>query len=68
MPRLARLDAPGVLHHVIGRGIEREEIFLGDIDRDDFISRSAELAEDDAMDIYAWTLLPIQFQEYIMSY
>ncbi|MBL7174042.1 MAG: hypothetical protein ISS68_14530 [Desulfobacteraceae bacterium] len=28
MPRLARLDAPGVLHHVIGRGIERKEIFF----------------------------------------
>jgi hypothetical protein len=24
MPRLARLDALGVLHHVMGRGIERE--------------------------------------------
>ena len=23
MPRLSRLDAPGVLHHVMGRGIER---------------------------------------------
>ena len=23
MPKLARLDAPGVLHHVMGRGIER---------------------------------------------
>ena len=27
MPRLARLDAPGVLHHVIIRGIERRNIF-----------------------------------------
>ena len=27
MPRLARLDAPGVLHHVIIRGIERRDIF-----------------------------------------
>ena len=25
MPRLARLDAPGTLHHVIARGIERCE-------------------------------------------
>jgi len=25
MPRLARLDAPGVLHHVMGRGIERKK-------------------------------------------
>ncbi len=27
MPRLARLDAPGVLHHIIIRGIERKKIF-----------------------------------------
>ena len=36
MPRLARLDAPGVLHHVMGRGIERKKIFYSDIDRNDF--------------------------------
>lgn len=61
MPRSARLDAPGVLHHVMGRGIEGKEIFLGDADRDDFISRLAKLVEDDAMDIYAWALLPNHF-------
>lgn len=33
MPRSARLDAPGVLHHVIGRGIEKGPIFLTDEDR-----------------------------------
>ncbi len=27
MPRLTRLDAPGVLHHVMGRGIERRDIY-----------------------------------------
>jgi len=27
MPKLARLDAPGVLHHVMGRGIERVKFF-----------------------------------------
>ena len=26
MPRLARLDAPGVLHHIMIRGIERRKI------------------------------------------
>ena len=39
MPRLARLDAPGVRHHVMGRGIERRKIFLNDTDRNDFIGR-----------------------------
>ncbi len=36
MPRQARLDAPGVLHHVIARGIERRTIFAHDTDRDAF--------------------------------
>ena len=32
MPRLSRLDAPGMLHHVMGRGIDRKKIFISDID------------------------------------
>jgi len=39
MPRQARLDAPGVLHHVMARGIERRKIFRGDADREDFVGR-----------------------------
>ena len=35
MPRLARLDAPGVLHHIMVPGIERRKIFLEDGDHDD---------------------------------
>jgi putative transposase len=35
MPRLARLDSPGVLQHVIIRGIERLEIFEDNKDRDE---------------------------------
>ena len=58
MPRLARLDAPGILHHVIGRGIERKKIFFTDIDRSDFIDRLADLVEEGAMDVYAWVLMP----------
>jgi len=27
MPRHPRLDAPGTLHHVMGRGIDRVKIF-----------------------------------------
>ena len=61
MPRLARLDAPGVLHHVMGRGIERKEIFFSDADRSDFLDRLAVLVEDGALDVYAWVLMPNHF-------
>jgi hypothetical protein len=37
MPRLAKLDAPGVLHHVMGRGIEKRKIFRNDRDRNDLL-------------------------------
>ena len=37
MPRSARLDAPGALHHIIIREIERRNIFRDNKDRDNFI-------------------------------
>ena len=58
MPRLARLDASGVLHHVIGRGIEGKKIFWNDKHRGDFVERLAGLVEKGPMDIYGWTLIP----------
>lgn len=61
MPRSARLDAPGTLHHVMGRGIEKRKIFFDDRDRLDFIHRLGELAKGEAMEIYAWGLLPNHF-------
>lgn len=61
MPRLARLDAPGVLHHVMGRGIEKNNIFLNKKDRNDFINRLSGLVDEGAIDIYAWALMPNHF-------
>jgi hypothetical protein len=58
MPRLARSDAPGILHHVMGRGIERKKLFTNDTDRNDFIDRLAAIVEEGAMDVYAWVLMP----------
>ena len=43
MPRQPRLDAPGTLHHVMGRGIETSKIFRTRKDREDFVDRLAEL-------------------------
>jgi len=43
MPRQPRLDAPGALHHIMGRGIERTAIFRTDQDRQDFLNRLVDL-------------------------
>jgi len=39
MPRKARIDAPGALHPIICRGIERRMIFRDDMDRNRFVER-----------------------------
>ena len=46
MPRGARLDAPGPLHHVMIRGIERRTIVDDEKDREDFVSRLGKLSEE----------------------
>jgi len=61
MPRSARLDAPGVLHHVMSRGIEKNAIFIHNKDRNDFIRRLSLLAEHGAFEVYAWALMPTHF-------
>ena len=60
MPRGPRLDAPGVLHHVMARGIEGRALFRDDRDRAEFVRRLADLAEVEAFQVYARAFLPNQ--------
>ena len=57
MPRQTRLDAPGTLHHVIIRGIEKRSIVDNQADREDFVSRMGKLAINTETGIYAWALM-----------
>jgi putative transposase len=59
MPRQARLDAPGALHHVMIRGIEGTAIFRGGEDREDFLARVERIVEAGALSVYAWALLDL---------
>jgi len=61
MPRLARLEASEVLHHVMGRGIEQKEISNSDTDCSDFIDRLAVVVDEGALNVYAWVLMPNHF-------
>ena len=57
MPRQARLDAPGTLHHVMLRGIERRAIVTDDADRREFVRRLGALAMQSRTSVYGWALL-----------
>ncbi len=57
MPRQARLDCLGTLHHVIIRGIERRKIVADEQDQKNFVSRLGRLATQSRTSIYAWALM-----------
>ena len=57
MPRKARIDAPGALHHIIVRGINRRKIFFNDPDRDDFLDRLGDILSDSKTACFAWAFM-----------
>lgn len=57
MPRQARIDAPGALHHIIMRGIEKRPIFRDDQDRDNFLARLGLILSETSTPCYAWALM-----------
>jgi putative transposase len=57
MPRQSRIDAPGALHHVIIRGIERTVIFRDNQDRESFLDRLGGILMESSTPCYAWSLL-----------
>ena len=62
MPRQARLDIPGLVHHVIARGIEGCDIFVNNQDREGFLERLAGIiSEKGGPSLYAWVLMSSHF-------
>ena len=63
MPRQAKIDTTGVLHHVMARGIERKAIF----NRERFLERLGTLAEKTHTPVYAFALIPNHFHLLLRS-
>jgi hypothetical protein len=65
LPRVAKHcgQAPGTLHHIIVRGIEKKEIVTDNTNRKNFITRLGTLVTDTGMEVYSWALVS-QHQQY----
>lgn len=57
MPRKLRIEYPGALYHVMSRGDRREDIFLDDVDRQDFIKILAEACQKTGWQVHAYCLM-----------
>lgn len=61
MPRRSRIDAPGALHHIIVRGIERSKIFRNEDDRQDLLRRLSRVLVETDTRCFAWVLMDNHF-------
>jgi len=60
MPRKSRLDAPGALHHIVVRGIERRKIFYDDSDRNEFLERLSRTFHENFSASTRWATIQIR--------
>lgn len=61
MPRHARIDFPGAVHHVYARGIEKRDVFLDEQDRHELRHRIFINQEKFNAHCLAWAFLPNHF-------
>ena len=57
MPRQLRVEYPGAMYHVMSRGDRREDIFLDDVDRHDFLKTLAEAGQKTGWQVHAYCLM-----------
>ena len=61
MPRQWRIEYPGAIYHVMSRGDRRQQIFLDDVDRQDFLKTLAETCQKTGFLAHAYCLMPNHF-------
>src|ERR1035441_3659963 len=61
MPRAMRVEYPGAIYHVMDRGDRREDIFVDDVDRQDFLKTLAEAGQKTGWHIHAYCLMGNHF-------
>ena len=57
MPRKLRVEYPGAMYHVMSRGDRREDIYLDDVDRQDFLKTLAEACQKAGWEVHAYCLM-----------
>jgi len=58
MARAGRIDAPGAIHHVMTRGMERGRIFRDRADYKSFLQRAGLIFKESKTRCFAWALMP----------
>lgn len=68
MARPLRIEFPGALYHVLGRGNQKQDIFLDDEDRHVYLKRIQHYKEEIGFILYAYVLMPNHVHLLIETY
>jgi len=61
VPRQLRVEYPGAIYHVMSRGDRQKDIYLDDVDRQDFLKTLAEACQKTGFQIHAYCLMRNHF-------
>ncbi len=61
MPRQLRVEYPGAIYHVMSRGDRQKDIYLDDVDRQDFLKTLAEACQKTGFHVHAYCLMRNHF-------
>ena len=61
MPRQMRVEYPGAVYHVMSRGDRKKDIYLNDVDRQDFLKTLAEACQKAGFQVHAYCLMRNHF-------
>jgi putative transposase len=67
MPRIARIESPGSLFHIMAHSFEGKDLFVDDQDRNVFLSRFAKGLTNTGFQCYAWALMDNHYHLLIRS-
>ena len=61
MPRQIGVQYAGAICHVMSRGDHRENVFLDDVNRQDFLKTLAETCQKTGFQVHAYCMMPLKW-------
>ena len=61
MPRQLRIEYPGAIYHIMSRGDRKKDIYVDDVDRQDFLKPLAEACQKTGFQVHAYCLMRNHF-------
>jgi REP element-mobilizing transposase RayT len=61
MPRQLRVEYTGAIYHVVSRGARKKDIYVDDVDRQDFLKMLAEVCQKTGFQVHAYCLMRNHF-------